>query len=100
MRPVPLLRYLRCKRGVLAAYMVLNPLNSVLEILLAYASAAAVNYAVHGSLDRISSYILLFGVYIVVWLGVSSCHLIIRNKILEHAVVGLRSDVMDSLLAA
>lgn len=98
MKPTNLYHYLGKKKWLLVLYLIVNPINSLLEILLAYATAAAIEYAIKGSIGNIFSYAAAFFVYIIVWLLFSSLHTIIRNKLLENAVINLKSDLMNRLI--
>lgn len=95
-----LYKYLGRKRWLLILYLIVNPINSVLEILLAYAIAAAIEYAISGAVGEIFSYVAAFLVYIAVWFLFSNLHTIIRNKLLENSIVSLKADLVDHLMFA
>lgn len=93
-----LFTYLGYKKNLLVLYLLVNPINSALEVLLAYTTAIAIEYAINGSLDQIGMYIAAFFVYVIVWFLFSLLHTYLRNKILEHAVAHLKQDLMERIL--
>lgn len=70
----PLYRYLGRKKGLVILYLIINPINSCLELLSAYAQAVAIDAAVGGTLEQLSGYVAAFAVYIVVWFIFSVLH--------------------------
>lgn len=97
--PFALMRYTTGSRGILLAFLIMAPVSAVLEVALAYAMAAAVDYAMYGELSEIGKYVLWFGFYIILNFLGGYGYKRIRWKLLTKTMADLKIDLHASILS-
>lgn len=93
------LRYSRTCPLLLSAYLFLAPLSALVEIGLAAAIAAAVDYALSGTLENIGAYIVVYLGYVLLELLVGYGCKRLRFSILSRMTQALKDDLHGAILA-
>lgn len=90
--------YLRQGKGHLALYLLLAPLNALVEIGLAAAMASAVDYAMSGQVGDMGRYVGLYALYVLLGFGVGYGVKRARILLLGRVIAALKQDVYEHVM--
>ena len=90
--------YLRQGKGHLALYLLLAPLNALVEIGLAAAMASAVDYAMSGQVQDMGRYVGLYALYVLLGFGVGYGVKRARILLLGRVIAALKQDVYEHVM--
>ena len=90
--------YLRQGKGHLALYLLLAPLNALVEIGLAAAMASAEDYAMSGQVQDMGRYVGLYALYVLLGFGVGYGVKRARILLLGRVIAALKQDVYEHVM--